>query len=542
MRNSNSIDNLLKVEEIVNIYDSELNTNPDILDEYSFEFDLIEYENKLKSQAPEKSIDRIRDKTAKLVTESSLHVDVSEILTQLANSDLASLTLNNSIIDKIPLEVGSSSGNKHLDDNDYSNSPLDSQTNGDFFIDPNSDNLNNTNGNYDNNNSDDNQFVSYELVIDNNGQVRQCGATTPEGEFIKKYKKRAEQSLFVFLRGILGRYFLTKHFHRDVCRFLQKCPPARKLVLMPREHGKTCIVSGGLPAHILLQSAESNIYFKGLEGSECRILLAGETESMAKKNLRVIKAIFEENKLFRAFWPQRCWERIGRNVREWSTEAIIIPRKSEWPDPTVRAVGVGGAITGARPNVMIKDDLISFKASNSPIVMEEAIEWHKTSRALLDKYEVESGLESLEYIVGTRWAVYDLYSEIIDNDSSVEVIADNYHRIIRDGNILWPEKYSQEDIERLRMEHGSMFFLLYLNSAADPNLTDFNLELLRNFTLIDNKIIFDGDARDDFLIKRANGLSGIDKPHAPIIRKNEPINLRRISEALRMGIGVRLRS
>jgi len=48
--------------------------------------------------------------------------------------------------------------------------------------------------------------------------------------------------------------------------------------------------------------------------------------------------------------------------------------------------------------------------------MLAAIEWHKASRALLDEYEKESGLVSLEWIIGTRWAVFDLYSYIMDND------------------------------------------------------------------------------------------------------------------------------
>lgn len=338
------------------------------------------------------------------------------------------------------------------------------------------------------------QFNPAEVVIDGNGLPRQAGATTPEGEWIRRYKRCAEQDLFVFLKGILGRFFLTPHFHREVCRFIQQRNFFRKLVLMPREHAKTTIVAGGLPPHILIQPAETNIYFPGLAGSECRILLAGETETMAKKNLRVVTSVFEENKLFRALWPERVWQ--GGKGKVWSSESIIIPRKNEWPDPSIRAIGVGGAVTGARPNVMIKDDLVSFKAANSDVVMDEAIEWHKASRALLDKYEVESGLHSLEYIIGTRWSVYDLYSYIIDNDPSVEVIDDRFHKIIRDGKLLWPEKYTMSDIEQLRTEHGKNFYLLYLNSAADPALTDFDMEQIRDFRIVNGCIEFEEDERD----------------------------------------------
>lgn len=345
------------------------------------------------------------------------------------------------------------------------------------------------------------EFVPREVVIEKNGQLRQAGSTMPEGEWVARYKRRAEESLFVFLRGVLGRFFLTDHFHRQICAFIQTCPPFRKLVLMPREHAKTTIVAGGLPPHILIQPADGNIYFPGLAGSECRILLSGETETMARKNLRVVQSVFEENRLFRTFWPERVWENV-RQSRQWSSEAIIIPRENEWPDPTIRAIGVGGAVTGARPNVLIKDDLVSFKAANSEVVMDEAIEWHRASRALLDKYEIESGLSSLEFIIGTRWAVFDLYSYIIDNDPSVEVNDESFHRIIRDGRILWPEKYTEGDIEQLRLEHGANFYLLYLNSAADPELTDFDMSLVRDFSIKNGHILFTEDERDAVLEKR----------------------------------------
>lgn len=574
----------------------------------------------------------------------------------------------------------------------------------------------------------DNELQYREVVIDGNGLPRQAGADSPEGEFIKRYKRRAEENLYIFSKGVLGRFFLTPHFHQDICDFLQNCPPFRKLCLMPREHAKTAIVSGGLPLHILVQSKENNIYFPGLEGSECRILLSGETERMAKKNLRVLKSVLEENKLFRAFWPQRCWD-TGKRVKEWSSESIIIPRENEWPDPTIKAVGVGGAITGARPNVLIKDDLVSFKAMNSEVVMQEAIDWHIASRALLDTYEVESGLQSLEFIIGcltadsqitmldgtkkricdvkvgdfvwspgqdgfmykrkveavipqgmaetwtisttrtdvratgnhpflistegnklgwkradqlcvgdlivshktcrsyltgkkkvesefccsssfnfstigrhetpnknlygdlnvgrdtfldshlrfervigvernkiaeavwdltvegtpsffanglavhnTRWAVFDLYSYIIDNDPSVEVNDAKYHKIIQDGKILWPEKNTLEDIEQLKLEHGSMFYLLYLNSASDPNLTDFTIEDIREFKVINNQITFEGDSRDLFLEKRSGVIHGTGQAQPKEMEKGKPLSLKRLEENLKGGIGCRIRA
>jgi hypothetical protein len=530
------------------------------------------------------------------------------------------------------------------------------------------------------------QYTYKEVIVDKNGLPRHAGSDTQEGLFVRGFKRAAERSLFLFCKAVLNRHFLTDRLHRPVCEFLQKVPPFRKLVLMPREHAKTATASGGLPLHIIIQPAETNIYFPGMEGSECRIMLAGENMRMAKKNLRVLEEVHSGNKLFRALWPERVWEAPRRESKLWNQEALIFPRQNEWPDPTIWAIGVDGAVTGSRPNVMIKDDLVSVEAANSDVVMDTAIEWHKASRALLDRYEVSTGLQSLEFIIGcltadslvtmedgrpkpinevkkgeyvwqateggyvqrakvervipqgvaetwtisttthdiratgnhpflistrrcdlswkradqlregdlivahkslmswtnfasvdrhetvnknpygglnvgrdtklaeelrfervigvkrnriaeevwdltvegnhsffanglavhnTRWAVFDLYSYIIDNDPSVEVISEEFHQIIRDGKILWPEKHTEESIAQLRSEHGSMFYLLYLNSAADPNLTDFDLDLVREFKIIDDHVVFEEDARDARLVELFNKKS--DSPAPPSV-------------------------
>ena len=279
-----------------------------------------------------------------------------------------------------------------------------------------------------------------EVVVDSSGQPRQAGALQPEGRFIKEFRKAAEEDLYVFSKGVIGRRYLTKELHLPVCKYLQRVPPFRKLALLPRDHAKTSLVAHCLPAHIVIQPKENNVYFPGLQGTENRILLTGETEGMAGKNLRVLEHIFEANQAFRALWPAVCWGRYppinpktGKKV-PWNSQEMIVPRLEEWTDPTVKAIGVGGAITGSRPTVLIKDDLISVEAANSDVVMQTAVDWHIASRALMDEYEKTSGMESLEFIIGTRWAVYDLYSYIMDNDPTVEVMV---RAIIEEGETIW---------------------------------------------------------------------------------------------------------
>lgn len=284
------------------------------------------------------------------------------------------------------------------------------------------------------------EIAPREIVVDRRtGLARQAGATMADGNFVQGLRLRAEGSLYVFAKAIIGRDYLTKSLHLPMCDWLQAVPPRRKLALWPREHCKTSIVAHCLPLHILLQPSERNIYFPGEPGENQRITLVGETETRGKDALRVIKAACENNELLRALWPHRLWDNPRQQALKWNDTEVILPRKAEYPDPHIRAIGVGGAVTGSHPSVLIKDDLVTLEAANSPVVMQTAIEWHVASRALINADN------ALEFIIGTRWAVNDLYAYIQERDPSVETVV---RSVVESGACIYPQKFSLEKIGR----------------------------------------------------------------------------------------------
>ena len=347
------------------------------------------------------------------------------------------------------------------------------------------------------------QFQQEVVVDKKTGHASQAGADLVEGQYITGMRERAEQSLFVFAYGIMKRTYLTPQLHLPICNWLQKTPPYRKLLELPRLHAKTSIVSHALPPHVLIQPKESNIYRPGHLGADTRVLMVGETERKTLDNVRVVQGVFESNRLFRALWPQLCWDNPRRDSKKWNEREMIVPRETDYADPSIRGIGVGGAITGARTDVQIKDDLVGLEASNSPTVMNTAIDWHITSRAMQDKPD------SLEFILGTRWAVHDIYSYIAENDPTVEIVV---RSIVEDGKAIWPEAFSDARIEELQREFGVMFPLLYMNNASDPELTDFDMEMLRIYAVENDVMRFDEDERDLILHERQNAPAAVQAP------------------------------
>lgn len=340
-----------------------------------------------------------------------------------------------------------------------------------------------------------------ELVIERkSGRVRQAGASQAEGAFVQGFKLQCERSLYAFLDGVMNYWFLEPILHKPVCDWLTTTPPYRKMLLMPRNHGKSTIVGRGIPIHALIQPQHGNIYFPGEPGTHLRLVMAGETEERAKEHMRVVKAALENNVLLRALWPHVCWDNPRKQAPRWSETAIIVPRDTEFPESTIVAIGVGGAITGYHPNMLIKDDLTTERAANEPPTMQKAIEWHLDSRALFEDPE-----KNIEFITGTRWAAYDLPGFIQENDKTVEVNKEWRQVVNADGKVIYPWKYGYPGaVEQLQKEHGVKFSLLYMNEVSGEGLTDFLLSDLREYELRGTTLHFDEDERDIMLGQSMN--------------------------------------
>jgi len=368
-----------------------------------------------------------------------------------------------------------------------------------------------------------------EIVLDRKtGQARQAGAATADGPWITTYRRKMEGSLYAFIKGVLGKTFLTEALHLPVCQFLQRVPPMRKAILLPREHAKTTIVSHSLPIHILIQPADANVYFPGEDGADQRIIMTGETEARMTDALRVIESAFETNEVLRALWPHRTWDNPRKQSKKWNEREMILPRTQEWSDPSIRAMGVGAAVTGAHPSVLIKDDLVTLDAANSPLVMQQAIDWHVASRALINKPS------SLEFLIGTRWGVADLYDAIQRNDPTVAWLI---KAVVEDGEPIWPEAFTLDKIAQLQREFGVLFALLYMNSGSDPSLTDFDMEMVREFALVGNALEFTEDERDVAIGERLNRPAPL-----PPVPPGTPLTRETWQQLYQPGQGFRLRS
>lgn len=227
-------------------------------------------------------------------------------------------------------------------------------------------------------------------------------------------------------------------FHGPCCAQLDglKLPFGRQLDLWPRGHLKT---------HIITIAKNIQYY---LQNNNVRIMLAGSSRENSMKNLRKIKHIFETNTLLHWLFPE-CIPDIKGN--KWAEMEILLPRTRNHPESTFKCIGVGGHITGWHFDVLSKDDLIDEKTERSPEVMEKIIDWH-----LLTKNLLESPVTGIDQLVGTRWAMFDLYQHIITNEREYTVNKISALDLIT-GEPVWPSRFPKEALLDLRLKDPYMY-------------------------------------------------------------------------------------
>lgn len=227
---------------------------------------------------------------------------------------------------------------------------------------------------------------------------------------------------------------MTPDFHGHRCAQIDsvRMPYARQMDLWPRGHLKTHIITMGKSIQEYL--CDNNV----------RILLASASKDGAQKNLRKIKQIFESNTLLHWLFPE-CIPQTKTD--RWAETEATLPRKANHAEPTFKVIGVGGHITGWHFDIIRKDDLIDEKTERSPEVMEKIIDWHLVMKNLL-----EGPAAGIDHIIGTRWAMFDLYQYVIKNEPEYTVNCFGTWPMEgpNAGQPYWPERFKREDLLTLR--------------------------------------------------------------------------------------------
>lgn len=293
-------------------------------------------------------------------------------------------------------------------------------------------------------------------------------------------------SLWFFLKFIVGHAaefdLLTPHLHLDMCNFRQRLlyPGCRGAMFLPRGHAKSKVVTEGGTAWELLRNPE------------LKVRISNQIADYAQGFMKTVKGVWDGNELAKWLYgqPTDPWGSYcpanPRTQERWNDTEIVMPnRRKRYREASVEAGGVGGASEGHHYGLHVADDIIGLGALNanrgSSAEMTRTRNWFWGSeKALLDSMK-----RGRVVVVGTRYAVDDVYDDIIKRARSVTGYPMRgwtpspegkwtvyYRKAIEDGEVIFPEDFTAEGLAELAQDDYWAYVTQYLNDPQEAGLAE----------------------------------------------------------------------
>jgi predicted phage terminase large subunit-like protein len=208
----------------------------------------------------------------------------------------------------------------------------------------------------------------------------------------------------------------------------------RMMLCVPPRHGKSEQVTIRYPAWVLEKFPEK------------RIVIAAYNQTLANKFSRKTK-------------------RIAASRFEISKERSAVEDWETTKGGSLRAVGVGGGITGQAGDLIIIDDPVkSREEANSETYREKVWDWYTDD--LYTRLEPNAAM----ILIMTRWHEDDLAGRILKSETASDWIVINLPALAEpndllgraEGQALCPDRYDEKALEKIKKVLRNSFSALYM--------------------------------------------------------------------------------
>lgn len=243
---------------------------------------------------------------------------------------------------------------------------------------------------------------------------------------------------FVWLWNVVQRLH-TPELHTQIARWLEDSWERRRtrlLLMVFRNAGKSTLV-GLFCAWLLMRNPD------------LRLLVVSAEHSLATRMTRNIRRIIERHPMVRKLLPGR--------LTSWAADHLTVDRRLDLRDPSVMARGIGANITGSRADVIVCDDVEVPRNSDTPGKRAEL-------RERLSELSFVLSPGGTMLYVGTPHHYHSIYADRpLPEYGEERPFLHGFERLVlpildEKGASRWPERFSLEDIERIRSEAGPARF------------------------------------------------------------------------------------
>ena len=181
-----------------------------------------------------------------------------------------------------------------------------------------------------------------------------------------------------------------------------------------------------------------------------RAAIVSNVATAASKFLGAIKEYILRDKDVQAVFPdlKPMKDRVNPNRNEkWTDSAIIVERPFISKDFSLQTLGVKGPLLSSRLNLLILDDVLDKKNTDSETENTKIIEWHDAiakGRLVTDAQEI---------VVGTAWGPSDMMHYLSDKEEYTTVKYSVEQEDVDAGThklVYWPDRHPREKLDAER--------------------------------------------------------------------------------------------
>jgi len=293
-------------------------------------------------------------------------------------------------------------------------------------------------------------------------------------------QEKARRNLINFTRYTFPDYEDNWH-HRLLAKKLDKVVSGdirRLMVFMPPRYGKTELASRRLPAYMLGKNPDA------------QIIACSYAATLAQDINRDVQKVIDNDKYRELFSNTQLY---GKNIRTVAKGTYL--RNSEIFEIVnhtgfYKSAGVGGGITGKGFDLGIIDDPVkNAEEAMSPTYRQKVWDWYTTT------FYTRAEDNARIILIMTRWHEDDLAGRLLSQDKkskfaekwdvlSLPVIAEKQEKYREPGELLWPDKYNEDDINITKSTLGrrkwQSLYMQKPQTRSDAALWNYNIIKLAN--------------------------------------------------------------
>lgn len=232
----------------------------------------------------------------------------------------------------------------------------------------------------------------------------------------------------------------------------------RLMIFLPPRHGKSELASKLFPAWYIGRNPSS------------KIMVASYSSTLASHFGYEVRNLVKEEKYRQVFQTALKEDSQARDMWRTTEGGIYL------------SDGVGGSFTGHGADILLIDDPVKNREeANSETVQNKNFNWYtSTARTRLSEH-------GAIVIINTRWSDRDLVGMILAENPekwtvlSYPAIATGDEKYRKEGEALWPQKFSLENLLETKQELKADWSALYQQNPIDEESAQFKRSMFRYY-------------------------------------------------------------